>query len=77
MEVNEKQIYLSADSIATRWSCSVDKVSRVLEGYRGESGFMDLGSREDVRKHKRRYSIYRIHPKLLTRIEANLSQASL
>ena len=46
--------------------------SRVLEQYRGKSGFMDLGSGENVRKRKRKYAIIRIHPTLLTEIEGDL-----
>lgn len=64
--------YYSPAAIAERWRCSVDKVSRVLEAYRGKDGFMDLGSPEDVRRRKRRYSIIRIHPNLLAQIEAGL-----
>jgi hypothetical protein len=64
----------SPDILAERWGCSTDKVNRVLEGYRGESGFMDLGNPEDVRAHKRRYSIIRIHPDLLEQIESDLAR---
>jgi hypothetical protein len=66
--------YHSPDILAERWGCSTDKVNRVLEGYRGESGFMDLGNPEDVRAHKRRYSIIRIHPDLLKQIESDLAR---
>jgi hypothetical protein len=65
-------VFSSAETIAKRWGCSVDKVSRMLEQHRGEPGFMDIGARENVRTHKRRYAIYRIHPTLLTKIEASL-----
>ena len=64
--------YFSVSAIATRWQCSTDKVARMLERFRAETGFLDLGSGENVRKHKRRYSIIRIHPTLLQRIEAEL-----
>ena len=49
--------YFSVATIAARWQCSTDKVARMLARFRGETGFLDLGSGEDVRKHKRRYSI--------------------
>jgi hypothetical protein len=68
----EKVIYYSTSAIAERWCCSPNKVISVLEGHRGEKGFMDLGAAEDVRKHKRRYSIIRIHPALLNVIEASM-----
>jgi hypothetical protein len=64
--------YFSVSAIAERWQCSTDKAARMLENFRGEEGFLDLGSGEDVRKHKRRYSIIRIHPTLLQKIEAGL-----
>jgi hypothetical protein len=64
-----ERVYFSPSAIATRWACSIDKVSRILEAYRGNTGFMDLGSPESVRARKRRYSIIRIHPDLLARIE--------
>jgi hypothetical protein len=64
-----ERVYFSPSAIATRWDCSTDKVSRILEAYRGNTGFMDLGSPESVRARKRRYSIIRIHPDLLARIE--------
>lgn len=67
-----ESLYLSPSVIATRWACSTDKVSRILEAYRGRPGFLDLGSPEDVRGRKRRYSIVRIHPDLLARIESDL-----
>jgi hypothetical protein len=59
--------YFSVSAIASRWQCSTDKVSRMLEKFRGETGFLDLGSGEDVRKHKRKYAIVRIHPTLLAK----------
>jgi hypothetical protein len=40
-----------------------------VEAYRGQSGFLDLGHAENVRKRKRKYSIIRIHKTLLARIE--------
>jgi hypothetical protein len=64
-----ERVYFSPSAIATRWDCSVDKVAKMLEKFRGQAGFMDLGSPEDVRRRKRRYSIIRIHPDLLARIE--------
>ena len=70
MSGQPERVYFSPSAIAARWDCSVDKVSRILESYRGKEGFMDLGSPEDVRGRKRRYSILRIHPDLLVRIEA-------
>jgi hypothetical protein len=70
---NEKEIvFYSTSAIATRWNCSANKVISVLEGHRGEKGFMDLGSPENLRTHKRRYSIIRVHPALLAKIEAEM-----
>jgi hypothetical protein len=65
-------VFSTAEVIAKRWDCSEDKVARVLEKYRGEIGFMDQGTHANVRTHKRRYAIYRIHRTLLTKIETNL-----
>lgn len=72
IEKDEKVIYFSTSAIAERWGCSPDKVTSVLEGHRGEKGFMDLGSPENLKTHKRRYSIVRIHPTLLNVIEASM-----
>jgi hypothetical protein len=66
-----EKLYLSVNAIATKWDCSDDKAGRVLENYRGKTGFMDLGSPANVRKHKRRYAIIRIHPNLLKEIEGD------
>jgi hypothetical protein len=66
----EKVVYFSVSAIAERWCCSANKVISILEGHRGEKGFMDLGSPENLKTHKRRYSILRIHPSLLQSIEA-------
>jgi hypothetical protein len=71
--IEEKEIvYFSVSAIAKRWNCSANKVISVLEEHRGEKGFMDLGSPENLRTHKRRYSIIRVHPALLNTIESNL-----
>ena len=67
-----ERVYFSPSVIATRWACSTDKVSRILEAYRGNTGFIDLGSPESVRARKRRYSIVRIHRDLLAQIESDL-----
>ena len=64
-----EQLYFSVKSIAQRWACSEDKVSRVLETYRGRAGFIDLAIRK---KRKRKYSIIRIAPFLLKEIEGDL-----
>ena len=45
----EKVIYYSTPAIAERWACSQNKVISVLEGHRGEKGFMDLGSPENLK----------------------------
>jgi hypothetical protein len=68
----DEPFYWSVSRIAQRLDCSTDKATRLLEQYRGQEGFLDLGSPEDVRKHKRRYSIIRVHPTLLQKIEAAL-----
>jgi hypothetical protein len=60
----------SVEMLAERWAFSTDKTSRVLEGYRGQPGFSDFGSAENVRTHKRRFSIIRITSALLQRIES-------
>jgi hypothetical protein len=64
--------FISVGRIAKHWGCSIDKASHMLEKSRGEVGFLELGSHEDVRKHKRRYSIIKISPALLTKIEASM-----
>jgi hypothetical protein len=66
-------VFYSVAQIAARWGTSDDTVRRVLEKYRGQTGFMELGWPEDIRKHKRKYSIPRIHSTLLLRIEADLN----
>jgi hypothetical protein len=68
-EPGDELVYYNVSRIAKRWACSEDKVSRVLEKYRGRAGFMDLAGGTLVRR-KRRYSIIRIHPSLLKEIEA-------
>ena len=72
IEQDEKVIYFSTSAIAERWCCSANKVISVLEGHRGEKGFMDLGVAEDTRRHTRKYAIIRIHPTLLNVIEASM-----
>jgi hypothetical protein len=67
--MEQEIVYLSVDAVARRRSCSWDKASRELEKHRGQSGFMDLGSPEDVRRKKRKFAIIRIHPALLAKIE--------
>jgi hypothetical protein len=64
--------FFSVSAIASRWAVSEDTVARRLEQFRGEQGFLDLGTPEDVKKHKRRYSVVRIHPTLLEKIEGQL-----
>jgi hypothetical protein len=65
-------VFFSVAAISQRWGVGLDKTARVLEPYRGRVGFLDLGSPENVRTHKRRYSIVKIHPTLLAQIEAEL-----
>jgi hypothetical protein len=60
----------SVEMLAERWAFSTDKTSRILEKYRGERGFTDWGAPENVRTHKRRFSIIRITSALLQRIES-------
>jgi hypothetical protein len=67
-----KITYYSVAAIAERWALSTDKVSRVLEAYRDDPGYKDFGSPGDTRRHTRKYSIVRIHPTLLAKIEAAL-----
>jgi hypothetical protein len=67
---NEIQ-YFSVSKVALRWGCSDDKAGRILEQYRGKSGFMDLGSGGSRRKRK--YAIIRIAPSLLKEIEGELA----
>ena len=64
--------FFSVAAVAERWGVSEDKAARVLEKFRGRTGFLDLGHGENVRKRKRRYSIIRIHPTLLREIEGGL-----
>lgn len=65
--------FLSVAAIATRWSLSTDKVSKILERYRGQQGFLDFGRPgRDLKKHLRKYSVIRVSPELLARIEAEL-----
>jgi hypothetical protein len=64
--------YFSVSAIAERWQCSTDKAARMLENFRGEQGFLDLGSAGNLKKHTRKYSIIRVHPELLAKIENTL-----
>jgi len=68
----EELQYFSVHTISERWGCSETKVSRILEKFRGRTGFPDLGAPENVRLHKRRHAIVRIHPSLLKEIEGKL-----
>jgi hypothetical protein len=54
-----------------RWSCSEEKAARV---FRGRPGVLDLGSAEDYRKNKRRYSILRVPPSILAEVEAEFTE---
>jgi hypothetical protein len=63
-------IFYTVKKIAARWDVSTDTVSRRLERYRGEPGFKDWGTPADLKRHKRRYRILRIHADLLQKIEA-------
>jgi hypothetical protein len=62
--------FFTMKQIATRWSCSEEKAARV---FRGRPGVLDLGSAEDYRKHKRRYSILRVPPYVLEQVEAEFT----
>ena len=64
-----ERLYFSVESIAKRWDCSKDKVSRIVKKYRGRAGFMDLAI---TTKRKRKYAILRIHPARLKEIEGDL-----
>lgn len=64
--------YMSVATIASHWACSADTASRRIEKYRGQSGFLDLGSAGDLRRHKRRYAIVRISRELLKKIENDM-----
>jgi hypothetical protein len=64
--------YYTVATLAERWAVCKDKVTRVLEKWRGKPGFLDLGSPENVRLHKRRHAMIRIHPSLLKEIEGGL-----
>jgi hypothetical protein len=59
--------WYSVSMLAIRWGFSENKVSRLLETFRGRKGFMDFGQGD--RKRKRKYAIIRIHPTLLKEIE--------
>jgi hypothetical protein len=59
--------YFFVSTIAERWAVSDKKAARILEQFRGQSGFLDLGAPD--RLHRRKYSILRISPALLIQIE--------
>jgi hypothetical protein len=66
----EEVEFYSVSKIAKRWGFSEDKVSRVLEKFRGRNGFIDFGPKD--RRRKRKYAIIRIHPALLKEIEGTI-----
>jgi hypothetical protein len=68
--ITDHSLYLKVSAIAKRWDCSEDKVNRIVEKYRGRSGFLDLAIVS--KKRKRKYAIIRIAPFLLKEIEGNL-----
>jgi hypothetical protein len=63
--------FFTMKQIAMRWSCSEEKAARV---FRGRPGVLDLGSAEDYRKNKRRYSILRVPPSILAEVEAEFTE---
>jgi len=63
--------WYSVASIAAKWSMSTDKVFRTVEGYRGRKGFMDQGTKANLKTHTRRSSFIRISPELLAQMEAD------
>jgi hypothetical protein len=62
--------FFTMKQIAIRWSCSEEKAARV---FRGRPDVLDLGSAEDYRKNKRRYSILRVPPNVLALVESELT----
>jgi hypothetical protein len=69
----EETAFFSVDAVAQRWSLSTDKTARLLEKYRGADGFHDFGRPDrDIKRHVRKYSIIRVSPELLAKIEAEL-----
>jgi hypothetical protein len=58
--------------LARQWRCSPNKARRLAEPFRGQLGFMETGTHEDVRKHRRKYSIVTISHALQTKIEASM-----
>ena len=72
IEKDEKVIYFSTPAIAERWACSQNKVISVLEGHRGEKGFMDLGSPENLKDHKRTVQHYSDSSDAAQLIEASM-----
>ena len=61
---------LSVQAVAMRWRLSVDKTSKILARHRGQPGFFDFGRPQD--DHRRHYSVIRIAPALLEKIEAGM-----
>jgi hypothetical protein len=66
--------WFSVSRIAKRWKFSPESVSLVLQRYRGRQGFLDKGSKGDLKKHVRAYAQIRISPTLLEIIERDLQK---
>jgi hypothetical protein len=65
-------IVFTPTEIAKRWKCSRDKAVRIVKPYVGQ-GVIDLGSKENVRRRKRSYSILRVPLSVLQKIEQDLT----
>jgi len=61
--------FFSSTELMERWHCSLDKVNKIVEPYRGQAGFIDFGSAGSLKKHTRKRGFVRIHRTLVMRIE--------
>jgi hypothetical protein len=64
--------WASVHTLALKWGCSNNTVSRRLEKYRGREGFMDRGSKGSTKTHTRKYAVLAISPQLVLQIEADM-----
>lgn len=65
-------IVLTPTECAKRWKVSRAKATRILKQWEGR-GVMNLGSREDVRRRRRAYSILRAPLNVVQQIEQSFT----
>jgi hypothetical protein len=71
---SDPEAWFTVTRIAKRWKFSAESVSVVLQRYRGRTGFLDKGSKGNLKTHTRAYSQIRISPQLLKIIESDLQK---